>query len=535
MFYICFVLNKPRQMKCYKGTVLSVDCCDGVYEYLVEDKGSILYIGNDLPAQFADAEVVELGDRALIPAFVDTHQHFASLSTFNAGLNVMEADSNEEIAGMIGEYAAKTKARTIIAFGASPHSVKEGRLISREEIDAVCLGKEVMVVKYDGHACIVSTPLLKKLDKKLCKLRGYHPDSGEMNQEAFFACSDYISGSLSIPDLFRNMQNCTDYLASKGIGAVHTVSGVGFIANLDITIEKLFAKSLRNGFQIRVFPQALNTKVAVSRGIPRIGGCFECALDGCFGSRDAALNEPYVDAEGGDGVLYYSDEKVIDFCKTANRLGLQIELHAIGDKAFDQATRALKAALDDYPRNDHRHGIIHCCLPTEAGVAICREYGIQMPVQSAFIGWKQEPDSYLEELLGAERTARLNPIRSFADNGIVVSFGSDAPCTDPDPIQWIHRAVNHSNPDERISVQQALRMATYNGAFTTFDEKERGSLEVGKVADMVILSDNPYAVDSDKLSEIKVEQLILAGRPYESAVTSLGKCIWNGLFSQNRY
>ena len=76
---------------------------------------------------------------------------------------------------------------------------------------------------------------------------------------------------LSIPDLFRNMQNCTDYLASKGIGAIHTVSGVGFIANLVITIEKLFAKSLRNGFQIRVFPQALNTGAATSRRIPRIG------------------------------------------------------------------------------------------------------------------------------------------------------------------------------------------------------------------------------------------------------------------------
>ena len=522
-------------MKCYKGTIISVDANDGVYKYLVEDNGKILFVGNELPSEYKEAEMIDLGSKAIVPAFVDTHQHFASLSTFNAGLNVMEAESNEEIARMIGEYAAKTVAKTIIAFGASPHSVKEGRLIMRHEIDAVCQGKEVMVVKYDGHACIVSTPLLSKLDKKLSKLRGYHPDTGEMNQEAFFACSDYISGSLSIPDLFRNMQNCTDYLASKGIGSIHTVSGVGFIANLDITIEKLFAKSLRNGFQIRVFPQALNTKVATSRRIPRIGGCFECALDGCFGSRDAALNEPYADAEGGDGILYYSDEKVIEFCKKANRIGLQIELHAIGDKAFDQATRALKAALDDYPREDHRHGIIHDCLPTEAGIAICKEYKIQMPVQSAFIGWKQEPDSYLEELLGTERASRLNPIKTFADNGIVVSFGSDAPCTDPDPIQWIHRAVNHSNPDERITVQQALRMASYNGAYTTFDEKEIGSLEVGKIADMVILSDNPYTTPIENLKDIKVEELILSGRPYESAVSSLGRCILNGVFSQNKF
>ena len=522
-------------MKCYKGTIISVDANDGVYKYLVEDNGKILFVGNELPSEYKGAEMIDLGSKALVPAFVDTHQHFASLSTFNAGLNVMEAESNEEIARMIGEFAAKTKQKTIIAFGASPHSVKEGRLINREEIDAVCLGKEVMVVKYDGHACIISTPLLKKLDKKLSKLRGYHPDTGEMNQEAFFACSDYISGSLSIPDLFRNMQNATDYLASKGIGAIHTVSGVGFIANLDITIEKLFAKSLRNGFQIRVFPQALDIKVATSRKIPRIGGCFECALDGCFGSHDAAMNEPYIDAEAGDGILYYSDEKIIEFCKRANRLGLQIELHAIGDKAFDQATRALKAALEDYPRKDHRHGIIHDCLPTAEGIAICKEYGIQMPMQSAFIGWKQEPDSYLEEILGAERTAKLNPIRTFADNGIVVSLGSDAPCTDPDPIQWIHRAVNHSNPQERITVKQALRMATYNGAYTTFDEEDRGSLEARKVADMVILSENPYEVATENLKDIKVEELILSGRPYESAVTSLGKCICRGLFSTNRY
>ena len=536
LFYIFAAVLKPTQiMKCYEGTILSVDSNDGVYRYLVEDNGKIVYIGNELPEVYKTLDIKTLGNRVLAPAFIDTHQHFASLSTFNAGLNVMEAESNEEIARMIGEYAAKTDAKTIIAFGASPHSVKEGRLIMRHEIDAVCQGKEVMVVKYDGHACIVSTPLLSKLDKKLSKLRGYHPDTGEMNQEAFFACSDYISGSLSIPDLFRNMQNCTDYLASKGIGSIHTVSGVGFIANLDITIEKLFAKSLRNGFQIRVFPQSLNTKVATSRRIPRIGGCFECALDGCFGSRDAALNEPYSDAEGGDGILYYSDEKVIEFCKKANRLGLQIELHAIGDKAFDQATRALKAALDDYPREDHRHGIIHDCLPTEEGIAICKEYKIQMPVQSAFIGWKQEPDSYLEELLGTERASRLNPIKTFADNGIVVSFGSDAPCTDPDPIQWIHRAVNHSNLEERITVQQALRMATYNGAYTTFDEKERGSLEVGKIADMVILSDNPYTTPVENLKDIKVEELILSGRPYESAVSSLGRCILNGVFSQNKF
>ena len=113
----------------------------------------------------------------------------------------------------------------------------------------------------------------------------------------------------------------------------------------------------------------MDTEKVIKRGLTRIGGCFETALDGCFGSKDASLLTPYENSNDC-GVLYYSDEKVTEFCKKANRAGLQIEMHAIGDRAFNQATRALKAALDDYPREDHRHTIIHACLPTEEGIEI---------------------------------------------------------------------------------------------------------------------------------------------------------------------
>ena len=516
-------------MKCYEGAILTVNKEDAVYRYLVEDQGRIVFVGDTLPEAYKNADRVNLGTKALIPAFVDTHQHFASFSTFQAGLNVMDAASNAEMAEMIRAFVARSKGKTLICFGASPYSVKERRLISREELDAVCPDKEIMVVKYDGHACITNTKLLRKMDDKVKNLRGYHPDTGEMNQEAFFKFSDYISSSLSLIELFGNMMDATDFMAARGIGMVHTVSGVGFAMNLDISLEKLFAKSLRNGFQLRVFPQPMNVRVAASRRLPRIGGCFESALDGCFGSHDAAMLEPYIDPEGGSGVLYYSDEKVTEFCKAANRAGLQIEMHAIGDKAFDQATRALKAALDDYPRKDARHGIIHDCLPTEEGIKICKEYGIQMPVQSAFINWKQEPDEYLESIMGKERCARLNPIGTFRKNGIVVSFGSDAPCTAPDPIVWMDKAVNNPNAAEAVSVRDALRMCTWNGYYTTFDEKERGSLEAGKVADMVILSANPYEIPKSELNRLKVEKLILAGRGYQSARRSVAKAVWDGL------
>lgn len=518
----------------FEGNILTVNQNDDVYKYLVTREDRIAYVGNKLPEKYKGQNVAHLGNKALLPAFVDSHQHFASFSTFYAGLNVMDASSNEEIKEMVRDFVQRSGTKkTLIAFGASPYSVKERRLISREELDEVCPDKEIMVVKYDGHACIVNTKLLEKLDKQVCDLRGYHPDTGEMNQEAFFKVSDYITNSLSLIDLIKNMQDALDFEASQGIGMIHTVSGVGFTGNLDITLEETFAKSLHNGFQLRVFPQSMNVKVATSRHLPRIGGCFACALDGCFGSHDAAMNEPYID-DGTNGVLYYSDEKVIDFCKAANRAGLQIEMHAIGDKAFDQATRAIKAALDDYPRTDHRHGIIHDCLPTERGIRICKDYNILMPVQSAFINWKQEPDEYLESIMGKKRCDRLNPLRTFWDNGIVISAGSDAPCTTPDPLSWIDRAVNHENPKEALTVQEAVRMCTYNGYYTTFDEKERGSLEIGKIADMVILSENPYTVDKNELKNLKVEQLILGGHKYHSCKENVVGTVLRGLTSKNK-
>lgn len=132
----------------------------------------------------------------------------------------------------------------------------------------------------------------------------------------------------------------------------------------------------------------------------------------------------------------------------------------------------------------------------------------------SFINWPQEPDSYLEQILG-ERSQRLNPLNDYHKQGILLCAGSDGPCTDPDPIQWMHKACNHSVKEQALSIQEALKMCTYNGYYASFDEKERGSLEAGKAADMVILSENPYSMDISRLNELRVEQLLLGGRPYE--------------------
>lgn len=501
-------------MKVYSGNIISCDRENRVHKYLVEDKGRILYTGDELPEKYHGAPRKDLAGRALLPCFGDTHLHFASHALFNAGLDVRTARNLPEMSARITEFARGCRDKVIIGFGASPYSVAERRLISKDELDQACPDKPLYLVKYDGHACVLNSRLLALLPERTKDLRGFHPDTGEMNQEAFFAATDFITKKISLLRTLRNMLSAVDEMALKGIGLIHTASGVGFPYDLDVTLETLLGRGLDSGFQTRLFFQTMETGKVIKRKLPRVGGCFATALDGCFGSRDAALLRPYAGEPRNKGVLYHADEEVINFAKQANRAGLQIEMHAIGDAAFDQAVLALGAALKDCPRTDHRHGIIHASLPSDDGLKKCAELGIQIPLQPAFLAWDLEPLYFLRSILG-ERAEELSPLRKMTDLGIVLSGGSDAPCTPPDPIAGIHAACNHYVPGQSLTIAEALKLFTYNAAWTTFDEGERGSLEVGKAADMVILNRDPLAMKPSELLELKVEKLLLKGDTYK--------------------
>lgn len=519
-------------MKIYEGTIISCDREDHVHRYLIEDHGRILHVGDELPAAYLGAPREDLGKRALLPCFGDTHLHFASHALFRAGLDVRSARSLPEMCDRIREFTRENGDRIIMGFGASTHCVREKRLISRKELDQACPDRAVFIVKYDGHACILNSRMMAMLPGRVKTLRGWHEETGEMNQEAFFASTDFITKKVSLPRTIRNMLRAVDGMAEKGFGLMHTVSGVGFPLDLDVAMEMILGRGLDSGFQSRLFFQTMDLAKVKKRKLPRVGGCFATALDGCFGSEDAALRQPYASNPRNRGILFYRDDVVIDFAKRANREGLQIEMHAIGDAAFDQAVMAIEAALKDCPRPDHRHGIIHACLPTEEGLKKCADLGIQLPVQPAFLHWELEPAEFVQSLIG-DRMEGILPLRRMTDMGIMLSGGSDAPCTLPDPIAGIHAACNHPVPGQSLTIPEALKLFTWNAAWTTFDEKERGSLEAGKTADMAILNRNPLAMEPQGLSELKVESLLLKGEPYRGGQGMLS-LLAKGLLSDGR-
>jgi len=502
-------------MKVYEGTVATCDASDSVCRFLVEDGGRIVWTGNELPERFDGAAREVLPDgHALIPSFADSHIHFASFALFHSGLDVRSARSIPEIQARLKEFATANRQDIIVGFGASIHSVAERRLVSRAELDAACGDRPVFIVKYDGHACILNSRLIAMLPSHIRGLRGFHPDTGEMNQEAYFACTDFVTGRIPPMQVVRNMISAADSLVSSGICKIDDVSGVGFPKDLDVDLERWVARGTSSGLQMRIFFQTMDIGKVLRRRLPRIGGCFATALDGCFGSMDAALLQPYRNTDNR-GVLFYEPAKVRDFCVRANRAGLQIQVHAIGDAAFEQAVDGIEAALRDTPRPDHRHGIIHACLPTMEGLRRCADLGIHLPLQPAFLEWELEPLEYITDILG-DRAMLISPLKTMVEMGIHVSGGSDAPCTLPDAIAGMHAACNHYVPEQSLSVRQALRLFTIEGYRSTFDDVSRGSLEPGKFADMVVLDRNPLDTPPAEVKFMKVRKVILGGLEYRN-------------------
>ena len=519
-------------MNIFKGSVITCDNTDTVFQYLVEKNGIIEFTGNMLPEQYQANPIIELGKKALIPAFTDSHLHFTSYSLFSSTLDVRDARNFSDLSDILKLYIEKTNSKIVFGFGISAHSVEEKRMITRKELDEIEKKRPMMLVKYDGHASVANTAMLELLPAGIKTLRGYHFDSGQLFHEAFFKAVDYVSSKVSPVALLKHMLGAVDKMAEKGIGLVHPAEGVGFPLDLDVDLVRFMAGGLANPFLFRVFFQTMDIKKVLKRSLPRIGGCFATALDGCFGSLDAALNASYENDPDNFGILFYKDKTLLDFVQKAHDKGLQVQLHAIGDKAFDQATRTFETVLKNNFRDDHRHSIIHASLVTPAGLDICARYHVGIAAQPSLLHLNLEPLPYLQEILG-KRALDISPFRTLLDMGIHISGGSDAPVTLPDPIFGIYCACNHFNEAQAVSIMEAIRMFTTETAWAGFDDTTRGSLEPGKKADMVVLNQNPLELKKEALSGLKAETLYLEGNPYKQG-QGLGNLLWKALFNRRR-
>ena len=492
------------------GTFLSCEEEQSTFSVMVTNEGRIVYTGDTLPEAYANAKKVDLQGAAVVPAFADTHMHFESYALFHSTVDVRDAADFEDMGRMLKKYASEhPRDKVIAAYGCSAHVVKEKRLAARQDLDQMTR-RPLLIVKYDGHAAVANSALVALLPKDVTGDPGFDRVTGWMYQNAFYKGVNFITSQIPIPRILKGLVGAANELTRQGIGLVHSVEGVGYQGDIDVDMLRMLRFGLPQAF--RIFFQTMDVEKVKKRRMNRIGGCFKLALDGCFGSEDAALFAPYDNNPDNTGFLAYTQEEVNAFCRDANRAGMQIAMHAIGDKAVEQALTALEAALSDSPREDHRHIIIHADLITNSQMERAAAMKVCVALQPAFLDWRQEPAEYLERILGRERALAIEPLRSLTEHGILISAGSDAPCTLPNPLESIHLCCNHPDPAQSVTVWDALKMHTLWAAKMSFDEENRGSLTVGKFADFAVLAKDPLTMPIDRLRENSVLALYLAGQ-----------------------
>lgn len=515
----------------YKGKIITVDKDNSVCGYLVEENGKIAFVGDALPDKYKGCEITDLGEGALMPTFADTHGHFASYAMLAAAVKLDKANSNREKLALIKKADEETeKGKSLFCFGASPY-VEEGRFITGDDIDKVVPHRAVAIVSTDGHTIILNKKARDKMPKYVKAIDGYD-ENGVIGKECFIKVVDNMLKIINPLDGLQAFQAAFDDYCSKGFGIISAESGIGMPYDLDVELLKWIYRGQGTGVQMRFFIQSFDVKKAKKRKIGRLGGCFDCALDGSITSCDAALVEPYCGTDNR-GVLFHTDEELYTKIMAIHKAGLAFQMHAIGDAAVMQAARVYKRILDECPRDDHRHGIIHATFVPDEAMDIIEKYHLQIAGQPAFIEMDLQYIDLLMEKLGEKRCYAAEPHSKFIRRGVIFTAGSDCPVTFPDAISWIHWMVNNPNVPHRVPLTDAIRVCTYNGYYATFDEKERGSLEVGKIADMVILDKNPYDVAPENIKDIKVLSTIYGGKKWQKSDGNIIATILKGMVRKN--
>lgn len=488
-------------------------------EAVLVREGRIAAVGSTaevLAQRPAGTDVVDLRGRALLPGFIDTHVHFMATGLASIGVPLAGCRDLADLLERVRRAAQG--ATTVRAIGLDPDALAEGRYPTRWELDAVAPHCPVYLVRRDMHSAALNT--------KALALAPLPPDTpglerdpqteeinGVLRGEAWYRASLMLSDYVDAGTWRAALREGINHALASGVTTVHALEGGFTSADHEVvTIAEYSRSGPRAGerrVKIVLWWQTTAVDRAIARGLPRVGGCV--LVDGSVGSHTAALSEPYADRAGWRGTLYQTDDELERFIGEAHAAGLQVALHAIGDRAIGQALAAYEKVLSAHPRLDHRHRLEHFLLPSEAHMRLAARLGIHLGVQPAFLMQWGGKDGMYEHRLGAERAARVLPLRELLDRGLVAGGGSDSTVTPLSPLLGIQAAATAPHPSQRLTVREALHLYTTAAARLSFEEDEKGSIAVGRAADMVVLGANPLAVPPGEIAAIPVELTLVDG------------------------
>ncbi len=534
------------------GNVITVDEDKPRAQGVAIKDGRILWVGTNEGVKQAigrGTQVRDLKGMTVIPGFIESHNHTLMFGLGLSAIDLTQVSSIEEILVLVNERAKQQKEGTwITGVGYNQNELREKRHPTRKDLDKAASNHLVSLRHTSAHGIVVNSLALawagitqETPDPEGGKI-GKEGNTGELTGLLFESpAMKLIEDHMPKPDLkelVAALGNASRRFLSEGITSAMDASVGGNDIPLQIAAyqEAVARGVLKVRHNLAIWSEAvfdycrfeeslkearrsllgLGIRTGLGDSKLRIGP-FKIIVDGAFSTVTAATYEPYgVDAnDRGCGVLVVEPEKLARLASVAHGLGWQLSIHGIGDRAIDVCLDAFEVAQKSNPRGDTRHRLEHCTMALPRMFERIKKLGIIPVLQPGFI-WELG-DNWFRQL-GKETCVQFKPFRTLLDNKVLMAFSSDRPVVSGAPLLGIHSAVNQKTrtgheyaPQEKITPEEALGCYTINGAYATFEEKIKGSIEAGKLADLVILAEDLNQVRPERVKDIPVLATMVGG------------------------
>ena len=532
----------------FNGNVITLDSNELMAEAVAVKDGKILAVGDNetmMSLSNQDTHQVDLKGKTMLPGFVDGHSHLSGVAIQAVTANLLPPPDGpgQNIAMLqrtLRDFMATSEMvkqhSVVIGFNYDDSQLEEGRHPNRHELDAVSTEMPIMITHQSGHIGVYNSKALEMFGINaesddpsggiIQREAGSKEPNGVLEENAHFALLYKIIPPFTVKENVAAMKAAEMQYLSNGFTTIQdgktdpTTLGLmaQYAADGGFTVDVVVYADVAGMTDHTILNGPLHSGEYVNRF--RIGG-VKLTFDGSPQGKTAWFTKPYLVAPSGQDASYsgypaFTDAEALKWYLMAYENNWQMLTHTNGDAAIDQLIKIANQTAKAFPGKDRRTVMIHGQFLREDQIAAIDDLGIfpsLYPMHTFYWG-----DWHRDSVAGPERAENISPTGWLIDRGVKFSIHSDAPVTFPNSMRILDSAVNRTTRSgavlgkaQRLRPMDALKAMTIWPAYQHFEESSKGSLEVGKLADMVVLDENPLTVDPVKISAIKVVQTIKEG------------------------
>lgn len=527
----------------FNGKIYTVNEDRQVEEAVYISGNKIYQVGSNeyiLRLKDDNTNLVDLKGKLVLPGFIETHMHLMMYGMDKMKLQLDGVKSIEEMINKGREFITDNnipKGQWLIGVGWNQDYFNEKGIIpNKYDLDKISTDHPIAFYRTCYHIVATNSKAmdLSSIDENTNQLPGGQIDKNKDNKpigvfrEAAMGLLKVDQDELSLAERKVIAKKVMADLNSQGITTVHTddINKGKFQEIIDM-YEELNSEG---NMKVRAYQQCLlktqeDLKSFIERGYYtgygdekfKIGP-LKILADGSLGARTAGLKNVYSDDPTTKGIPIYTEEELYGLCRLAHENKMQIASHAIGDRTIEMYIDVIERLLDGQENNNYRHGIVHCQITTLDLLERIRDLDMRVYAQPIFIDydWKIVRDRVGENV---EKTSYN--WKWLVDNKVKLGFGSDCPIEPFNILRGIYHGVTRMDKDQqpkggwladqKLSVEEAVYAYTMGGAELSFEEDIKGSIEIGKLADLVVLNEDIFQIQPEKIKDVKVDMTIFNG------------------------